>query len=1298
MTGSCRCGAGSGDCCTGTELRTPFSRANPPGLPQIAYRTGDHHAFWSSMLARLSSPAYPELRDLLVRTADDPALSWLDAWAVLGDLLGFHTERVANEGYLRTATRADSLLLFGRLVGHTPRPGVSAGVFLAYRVDRDREVTIPAGSRAQSVPGTGQEPQSFETVEDLAARAAWNELKVRLRRPYPVRLRADRTIDRREVHLAGAAARLQTGDRLLFVFGTEPGRQALDVVQASTVDEAEGITSVLMPGAKPPSFAELQDRFRDKVAALLEDDTYRDSRIVRRYVDTVLVPLRDRLPSEPVPIGSVPVSLVGRDEHGGSRDENGEDPDTITTPTEFTRALDDALQRLEESLAAAAPYPAVHDFLTALRTDLTGIRMSAGRLEPEQDRPTDADERLFDQLALARFVATGDGAVANGADSHRADGNGPRGAQTAEDDPALLGLAALLGSLRKPLTPQPSSARALRLDPADVFNTGSDAGVRLLTALDPRLASLYEAWRNVNLTKPLPLAGLQAMRTVASPFGATAPLQPDFADNGRIVGHIEWPLTGSKSLTFTVEYDTGTPRTLIARWIESGSPVSESQDLPFVGSIRVGPLGVWVTTTTPDDAPATVSLWCWGNEVARTVTFTGPKPDSGTPHGKITVEVAPTFGTDPAPVVQNLDPGDEETTTHGGINVVLGRAERADDPDTVTVALTTTSTVSPKVLVLDAVYPGIGPESWVVIERPGAVPSLQKVITRVESARVISQADFGITGKVTELTLADAWLGPEDTQLSQIRKTTVYAGGDPLTVATEPIPDDVAGGVIELAELYQGLEPGRWVIVAGERTDIPDTPGVKAAELAMVAGVSHAVDPAKPGEPVHTTLTLAGPLAYTYRRTTVTIHGNVVRADAGATRDEPIGSGDAGRAGQTFTLFAAPLTWLPADNPRGARSTLQVRVDGVLWQEVDSLAGQPPTAKVYVTGTGEGGRTTVAFGDGVHGARLPTGHENVRARYRVGTGAAGNVAADTVTTPLTRPLGVTGVTNPLPASGGADPDGLRQTRRQIPLAVAALDRLVGATDYEDFTRSRAGIGRAAARRIFGGRELMHVTIAGAGDITLDEDGEIVRSLRSALALYGDPQLPVRVDVRELVLLVMSAGLKIAPDHSYDLVEPKVRRALLERLGFDSRELGQPAYLSEAIAAAQAVPGVEYVDVDVFAGVPGSMTPAGLQQLASTLTMPNPMVPARQASHTVEYHDVRPPDGGDPASFSESLTLVAARNGITVAELLRLNPGLPPAEPLPAGTRVVVFAGVRPAQLVLLSPAVPTTLILKEVRR
>ncbi|MFD0428269.1 hypothetical protein ACFQ60_09445 [Streptomyces zhihengii] len=80
---------------------------------------------------------------------------------------------------------------------------------------------------------------------------------------------------------------------------------------------------------------------------------------------------------------------------------------------------------------------------------------------------------------------------------------------------------------------------------------------------------------------------------------------------------------------------------------------------------------------------------------------------------------------------------------------------------------------------------------------------------------------------------------------------------------------------------------------------------------------------------------------------------------------------------------------------------------------------------------------------------------------------------------MTRPLGVTGVTNPLPASGGADADGPGLTRRNVPSAVSALDRLVSVGDYEDFARSRAGIGRAVARELFDGRRrVLHVTVAG----------------------------------------------------------------------------------------------------------------------------------------------------------------------------------------------------------------------------
>ena len=48
----------------------------------------------------------------------------------------------------------------------------------------------------------------------------------------------------------------------------------------------------------------------------------------------------------------------------------------------------------------------------------------------------------------------------------------------------------------------------------------------------------------------------------------------------------------------------------------------------------------------------------------------------------------------------------------------------------------------------------------------------------------------------------------------------------------------------------------------------------------------------------------------------------------------------------------------------------------------------------------------MTFGDGVHGARLPTGVENVTAIYRNGIGTPGNVRARQISLLATRPLGV----------------------------------------------------------------------------------------------------------------------------------------------------------------------------------------------------------------------------------------------------------------------------------------------------
>ena len=72
-----------------------------------------------------------------------------------------------------------------------------------------------------------------------------------------------------------------------------------------------------------------------------------------------------------------------------------------------------------------------------------------------------------------------------------------------------------------------------------------------------------------------------------------------------------------------------------------------------------------------------------------------------------------------------------------------------------------------------------------------------------------------------------------------------------------------------------------------------------------------------PGDRTHTFLRLASALKYRYRRDTVTIYGNVVKATHGETRTEVLGSGDGGQVFQAFTLRQPPLTYLAAATPAG---------------------------------------------------------------------------------------------------------------------------------------------------------------------------------------------------------------------------------------------------------------------------------------------------------------------------------------------------------------------------------------------
>src|SRR5262249_62044457 len=86
----------------------------------------------------------------------------------------------------------------------------------------------------------------------------------------------------------------------------------------------------------------------------------------------------------------------------------------------------------------------------------------------------------------------------------------------------------------------------------------------------------------------------------------------------------------------------------------------------------------------------------------------------------------------------------------------------------------------------------------------------------------------------------------------------------------------------------------------------------------------------QPGDSTHTFITLAAScLAYAYKRDTVTIYGNVVEATHAATRNEVLGSGDAAKVLQAFTIKQSPLKFVSAAPVSGVGTRLPGRVNAV---------------------------------------------------------------------------------------------------------------------------------------------------------------------------------------------------------------------------------------------------------------------------------------------------------------------------------------------------------------------------------
>lgn len=481
---------------------------------------------------------------------------------------------------------------------------------------------------------------------------------------------------------------------------------------------------------------------------------------------------------------------------------------------------------------------------------------------------------------------------------------------------------------------------------------------------------------------------------------------------------------------------------------------------------------------------------------------------------------------------------------------------------------------------LDAPYQKVVADSWAVLVRDGDWEDAEGF--RVSSASEVSQSDYGISAKVTQLQLRTvSGAAPAETARDKFpfRKTAVHVQSDRLELAPVPLPDvlDASEDEIELDTIVLGWTPGQPLAFTGENADMR---GVYVTDVVELKEATHSAGISR--------LTITE-LAHSFVRKTVTISANVVHATHGETVvGEVLGSSD-GSANQRFTLRRKPLTYVPSSSASGGDTTLEVRVNGVRWHEARSLYGLGPNDRRYVVRRDDDGTTQLIFGDGVQGARPPSGMENVTATYRHGVGRPGLVPERKITLLETRPLGIREVVNPSPTEAAEDPEDRDSARRNAPFTVVTLDRVVSLTDYEDFARAFAGIRKASATALWQGeQQIVHVTVAGIDGELVPEDR--LEALATATEDAQDPGRGFTVDVFKREYFQVVANVLVDPDRVPADVTAAVRAELARRFSFAAREFGQSVSEADVIETIMSVAGVLDTEVTGLAPIVGTTPP------------------------------------------------------------------------------------------------------------
>lgn len=306
-------------------------------------------------------------------------------------------------------------------------------------------------------------------------------------------------------------------------------------------------------------------------------------------------------------------------------------------------------------------------------------------------------------------------------------------------------------------------------------------------------------------------------------------------------------------------------------------------------------------------------------------------------------------------------------------------------------------------------------------------------------------------------------------------------------------------------------------------------------------------------------------------------------------------------------LRKSPITYcdrLPKDKPHWASATSMLMQDPRQalahvhvtseppydWENRYDLIASGPDDKHFVVEIDNFGKAHLRFGNGELGFQ-PAAGTTFRVTYRVGNGIAGNVGAESITRLVTTKTTFTGVDikvrNPLAARGGTEPEPMAEAKLFAPYGFRKkLQRAIIAGDYQSLAARNPKLQRASGELVWTGSWYeADVAVDPLGSETAGD--EFLKDIQAYLERYRRMGHDLHVEQAEYVPILLALEVCALPHYQPGHVKAALLEAFSNRVlpggkrGFfhpDNLTFGEGIYLSKIIATAQAVAGVECVQV------------------------------------------------------------------------------------------------------------------------